>query len=70
MTCSSPQLMEHWLKEPEVLKEFAVHHTTGEVVPDALLDKLNKARSFNQGFDTIEYVYFIMIDFDLGRLIH
>ena len=42
------QLMEHWLGEPQVLKEFALHHETGEQVPDALIAKLKAAQTFNQ----------------------
>lgn len=56
------QLMEHWLKEPEVLKQYAKHFQTGEVVPDDLLDKLEKARSFNQGMSTIEYTACALLD--------
>ena len=49
------QLMEHWLEQPEVLKEYARHYETGKPVPDELLEKLKAAKSFNQGFETIEY---------------
>ncbi len=44
------------------MKEFATHHATGEVVPDALLEKLKAARSFNQGFATIEYSSCALVD--------
>jgi peptidyl-dipeptidase Dcp len=56
------QLMEHWLKEPEVLREFAKHHETSEIVPDNLLDKLKAASEFNQGFATIEYTACALVD--------
>jgi peptidyl-dipeptidase Dcp len=56
------QLMEHWLKEPEVLKQFAKHHETAEVVPDELLAKLKAASEFNQGFATIEYTACALLD--------
>ena len=56
------QLMEHWMSEPEVLQEFARHYKTGEVVPDALLDKLKAASLFNKGFETIEYTACALID--------
>ncbi|SDB08025.1 M3 family metallopeptidase [Bauldia litoralis] len=59
------QLFEHWLQEPEVLKRFAVHHETGEPMPDALLERLLSARAFNQGFATVEYTASALIDLDL-----
>jgi len=59
------QLMEHWLGEPQVLKEFALHHETGEQVPDALIAKLKAAQTFNQGFDTIEYTACALVDMAL-----
>jgi len=59
------QLMEHWLGEPQVLKEFAVHHETGQAVPDSLITKLKAAQTFNQGFDTIEYSACALVDMAL-----
>jgi len=56
------QLMEHWLRQPEVLKEYAKHHETGAVVPDELLAKRKAASCFNQGFDTIEYTACALVD--------
>jgi len=56
------QLMEHWLEEPQVLKEYARHYETGEPVPDELLEKMNNARSFNQGFATIEFTACALLD--------
>lgn len=50
------QIMEHWLGEPEVLRSFAKHYETGEVIPDELIEKLDAAGQFNQGFTTIEYL--------------
>ncbi len=50
------QMMQHWLGEPEVLRSFAKHYETGEVIPDELIQKLNDAAQFNQGFATIEYL--------------
>ena len=52
------QLYEHWLEEPEVLRRFATHTESGEPIPEALLAKLKAARTFNQGFATVEYVVF------------
>ncbi len=62
------QLYEHWLEQPEVLSRFAVHHKTGEPLPDHLLNRLRAARNFNQGFATVEYVASALVDLDLHAL--
>jgi peptidyl-dipeptidase Dcp len=62
------QLYEQWLDTPEVLKAFAVHHRTGEPMPDALIAKLKAARTFNQGFATVEYVASAIVDLDFHSL--
>jgi len=62
------QLMEHWLEEPEVLKEYARHFETGEPVPDELIRKMKKAKSFNQGFATIEYTSCALLDMLLHQV--
>ncbi len=62
------QLYEHWLEEPEVLRRFALHYKTGEPMPEALLEKLKAARTFNQGFATVEYVSSALVDLDFHRL--
>jgi peptidyl-dipeptidase Dcp len=62
------QLYEHWLERPEVLRQFALHHQTGEPMPDALIAKLNAARTFNQGFQTVEYVASALVDLDFHEL--
>ena len=59
------QINEHWLETPEVLNQFAVHHKTGEPIPQALLDKIKRASTFNQGFDTVEYLASALIDMKL-----
>ncbi len=59
------QLNEHWLDTPEVLNRFAVHYKTGEPIPQALLDKIKKASTFNQGFGTVEYLASALIDMKL-----
>ncbi len=56
------QLFEHWLSEPEVLKRHARHHQTGEAIPDALIDKLKRARQFNQGYETVRYTASALVD--------
>jgi peptidyl-dipeptidase Dcp len=62
------QLYEHWLERPEVLRRFARHHVTGEPMPDALIDKLVAARTFNQGFTTVEFVASALVDLDFHSL--
>mmetsp|Transcript_16615 Transcript_16615/g.15969 ORF Transcript_16615/g.15969 Transcript_16615/m.15969 type:complete len:733 (-) Transcript_16615:185-2383(-) len=62
------QLFEHWLSQPEVLKKHACHETTGEPIPDELLARLMAAKSFNQGFETIEYTASALVDQALHKL--
>ncbi len=62
------QLYEHWLEEPEVLRRFATHTESGEPIPETLLAKLKAARTFNQGFATVEYVSSALVDLDFHRL--
>ena len=50
------QLLEHWLSTPEVLQKFALHYQTGKPIPQALVDKINRVKTFNQGFATVEYL--------------
>ncbi|WP_426959586.1 M3 family metallopeptidase [Muricoccus radiodurans] len=59
------QIYEHWLSVPETLRRYAVHNTTGEPVPDALIGRLLGARNFNQGFATVEYASSALIDLAL-----
>lgn len=58
------QIMENWAAEPEVMKVYAKHYQTGEVIPDALIEKLEKSGTFNQGFTTGEYVAASILDMD------
>ena len=62
------QIMEHWAGEPEVLKVYAKHYQTGEPMPDALIEKLSKASTFNQGFATAEYIAAAILDLDWHSL--
>ena len=62
------QLFEHWLDTPEVLRKHARHYITGEPLPDALLAKLKAARTFNQGFATVEYTASALMDQALHAL--
>jgi peptidyl-dipeptidase Dcp len=59
------QIMEHWASEPEVLRVYAKHYQTGEVIPEALITKLTKSAQFNQGFETVEYLAAALLDMDL-----
>ncbi len=59
------QLFENWLKQPEMLRRFALHYRTGEPMPEALLRKLLSARRFNQGFATVEYAASALVDLGL-----
>jgi len=56
------QLFEHWLEEPEVLKRHARHHETGAPIPDALIERLHRARHFNQGYETVRYAASALVD--------
>ncbi|MBW8330459.1 MAG: M3 family metallopeptidase [Prolixibacteraceae bacterium] len=58
------QIMENWAKEPEVLRAYAKHYQTGEVIPEALIAKLTKSAQFNQGFETVEYLAASLLDMD------
>ncbi|WP_137387787.1 M3 family metallopeptidase [Rhodoligotrophos defluvii] len=62
------QIYEHWLEQPEVLKRFALHYRTGAPMPEALIDRLLKARRFNQGFATVEYCASALVDMDFHLL--
>jgi peptidyl-dipeptidase Dcp len=62
------QLYEHWLEQPEILREFARHYRTGAPMPDAMIGKLAAARTFNQSFATVEYVASALVDLDLHLL--
>ncbi len=59
------QLLEHWLPTPEVLQKFAVHYQTGEPIPQALVAKIEKAATFNEGFETVEYLASALVDMKL-----
>lgn len=58
------QIMENWAGEPELLKEYAFHYLTGKVIPATLVEKLNKAAMFNQGFENAEYLSAAILDMD------
>jgi peptidyl-dipeptidase Dcp len=56
------QLLEHWLSTPEVLNRYAVHYQTGKPIPQALVDKIARAATFNEGFATTEYLSSALVD--------
>ena len=58
------QIMEHWAFEPQVLKVYAKHYKTGEVIPQELIDKMVNAGKYGQGFVTIEYLAASFLDMD------
>ncbi|MBD1389126.1 M3 family metallopeptidase [Neiella sp. HB171785] len=62
------QILEHWAAEPAILKTFATHYETGEVIPDELIAKLLKASKFNQGFANTEYLAASLLDMDWHTL--
>lgn len=59
------QLLERWLSTDEVINQFLVHHKTGEPIPATLVEKIKKAATFNQGFETTEYLASALIDMKL-----
>ncbi|GAA0784819.1 MULTISPECIES: M3 family metallopeptidase [Pseudomonadati] len=59
---------EDWAAHPEVLANYAKHYQTGEVIPEPLLQKLLNSRSFNQGFDTLEYMAAALVDLEWHSL--
>lgn len=59
------QLLEHWLSTPQVLNTFALHVQTGKPIAPALVAKIEKAATFNQGFATVEYLASALIDMKL-----
>jgi peptidyl-dipeptidase Dcp len=62
------QLYEHWLEQREVLRKYARHHKTSAPIPDALVERLDAASKFNQGFATVEYVSSALADMELHAL--
>jgi len=58
------QIMENWAAEPEVLRVYAKHYATNQVIPDALIEKLEKSSQFNQGFVTSELLAASILDMD------
>ncbi|KAA9327655.1 M3 family metallopeptidase [Hymenobacter busanensis] len=59
------QVLENWLPTPQVLQRFAVHYQTGKPIPQALVDRIEKASTFNQGFETTEFLASALVDMKL-----
>jgi len=59
------QLLEHWLSTPEVLNRFALHYKTGKPLPAELVQRIERAATFNQGFITVEYLASALVDMKL-----
>ncbi len=62
------QLLEHWVTTPEVLNRFALHNKTGEPIPQALVDKLLRSKTFNSGYETMSYLSAAVLDMKLHEL--
>ena len=58
------QVNEHWAFAPEVLKVYAKHYKTGEIMPQELVEKLDRSGKYGQGFATVEYVAASLLDMD------
>ncbi|MFC1791781.1 M3 family metallopeptidase [Gemmatimonadota bacterium] len=56
------QIMENWMGEPEVLRMYAKHYETGEVLPEEYIEKLQASATFNQGFITVEFIAAAFLD--------
>ena len=62
------QIMENWAFEPEIMKEYATHYRSKEVIPDQLIEKIATASLFNQGFTTTELAAAALIDMDIHSM--
>jgi peptidyl-dipeptidase Dcp len=62
------QIMEHWVLEPEVLKVYAKHYQTDEIIPAEIIEKLDKASKFNTGFATVEFLAAALLDMEYHTL--
>jgi len=62
------QIMEHWAREPVVMKQYAKHYQTGEPIPDELMEKIADSKYFNQGFVQVEYLAACLLDMEYHTL--
>jgi peptidyl-dipeptidase Dcp len=59
------QVLEHWLATPEILDRYALHHETGAPIPRALVARIERAKTFNEGFRTVEFLASALVDMKL-----
>ncbi len=62
------QIMEHWMREPAIIREFALHHETGEPMPVELLERVQAAANAKSGFDNVEFIASAFVDLAFHRL--
>ena len=62
------QIHEHWAMQPELIKVYARHYKTGEVMPDELIAKLQASATHNQGFATTELAGAALLDLQWGKI--
>ncbi len=62
------QIYEHWMREPAIIQEFALHYETGEPMPEELLEKVRAAGNAKSGFDNVEYIASGFVDLAFHRL--
>lgn len=62
------QIMENWALEPEMLRRYALHHRTNDPIPTHLIEKLQRSRHFNQGFNTVELLAASLTDMDIHTI--
>jgi peptidyl-dipeptidase Dcp len=62
------QIMENWAMHPEVMKSYALHYQTGELIPDDVINKIKESGLFNQGFNTVEYLAASFLDMNWHTL--
>ena len=62
------QIFEHWITEPEVLQRHARHWQTGEPMAQELMQRMQRARQFNQGYETVRYTASAMVDMAVHSL--
>ena len=63
------QILERWLSTDEVINSYLIHHETGEVIPKSLVEKIKKAATFNQGYETGEYLSSALVDMKYHTII-
>ncbi|MGI6342761.1 MAG: M3 family metallopeptidase [Bacteroidales bacterium] len=62
------QILENWAGTAELLKQYAVHYQTGEIIPDEIIEKLHNSSLFNQGFNTVENIAACILDMSYHKV--